>query len=171
MVCSRTTRKLWSSAGQGLASAQYHLGKIFHDGKLGVEQNKSRAVELWESATAQGNTDAQCDLGVLYFTGEMVPKDQARAMELLKKASSKGDADAQYNLGVIYHQGDLDQRDESKAAEFWSLAAAQGHTRAKSDLNAHYGDSGKRTSRTSREPTEFEKRLAEAQFEMGKILH
>ncbi len=49
-----------------------------------------------------GNTDAQNDLGVLYYNGEGVAKDLAKAAEWYRKAAEKKHVRAKYNLGILY---------------------------------------------------------------------
>ena len=53
-------------------------------------------------AADQGNAKAQSNLGVMYYIGEGVPKDDTQAVYWYKKAADQGLADAQYNLGFMY---------------------------------------------------------------------
>lgn len=55
-------------------------------------------MEWFKKAADQGNVDAQNNLGVMYYTGEGVPKDMAKAREWLRKAAAQGNADAKANL-------------------------------------------------------------------------
>ncbi len=45
--------------------SQDKLGNMFHNGR-GVDQNYSKALELYRKATEQGHADAQDNLGYIY---------------------------------------------------------------------------------------------------------
>ncbi len=81
-----------------------------------------------------GNTDAQNDLGVLYYNGEGVAKDLAKAAEWYRKAAEKKHVRAQYNLGILY----LDKEDFVSAAYWFGKAAEQGHAKALTNLGTLY---------------------------------
>lgn len=81
-----------------------------------------------------GNTDAQNDLGVLYYNGEGVAKDLAKAAEWYRKAAEKKHVRAQYNLGILY----LDKEDFVSAAYWFGMAAEQGHAKALTNLGTLY---------------------------------
>src|SRR5690242_20135668 len=53
----------------------------------------------------QGNAAAQHSLGIIYYTGQGVPKDHAEAVKWLRKAADQSYADAPYNVGVLYEKG------------------------------------------------------------------
>ena len=58
-------------------AAQYSLGKIYTEQKQLSEQNKS--VYWYEKAAKQGDLESQNNLGIIYFSGEIVPKDDIKA--------------------------------------------------------------------------------------------
>ena len=56
----------------------------------------------------QGTTsdaDSEAELGLRYYNGEDVTKDQAEAVKWWRKAAEQNPPDAQYNLGVCYAKG------------------------------------------------------------------
>jgi len=53
----------------------------------------------------QGNSDAQANLGVMYYNGDGVKQDYKEAVKWSRKAAEQGDANAQGNLGAMYHKG------------------------------------------------------------------
>ena len=57
------------------------------------------SLGVLEAAVAQGNAEAQCWLGTMYFTGEGVPKDLQHAAQLYTAAADQGHAKAQCRLG------------------------------------------------------------------------
>ena len=60
------------------------------------------AVRIWTPLAAQGDVDAEYNLGVLYDEGRGVPHNPAVAEQLFRKAAGRGMAPAMNNLGVLY---------------------------------------------------------------------
>jgi TPR repeat protein len=85
-----------------------------------------------------GDASAQLKLGLMYDSGEGVPKDTAKANEWLQKAAAQGNANAQYFLGVGYLSGEGMPKDAAKAFEWLQKAAAQEHTFAQNNLGLMY---------------------------------
>tara|TARA_Y100001960_G_C14697571_1_gene839816 strand:+ start:766 stop:1431 length:666 start_codon:yes stop_codon:yes gene_type:complete len=99
-----------------------------------------------------GDAKAQTNLGVMYFTGQAISKDEsgkilntdaAKAAAWFHRAALQGNADAQYNLGLMYYfgQGGL-TKDSTKAVDFFRKAALQGNADAQNNLGAmyHFGE-------------------------------
>jgi TPR repeat protein len=59
-----------------------------------LPQSYERAAELYEQAAAKGYTNAQYNLGALYYRGLGVPKDVARGIALIKQAAAGGSKEA-----------------------------------------------------------------------------
>jgi len=53
----------------------------------------------------QGDAKAQADLGVMYATGEGVPRDLVEAVAWYRQAADQGWAEAQNALGSMYATG------------------------------------------------------------------
>jgi hypothetical protein len=84
--------------------------------------------------SAQGDADAQWQMGVRYHNGEGVPRDDVQAMQWFVRAADQGHVTAQATLGAYYWAGRGVPQDLSKAY-FWSaLALAQGDENSKSRL-------------------------------------
>ena len=60
------------------------------------------AVRIWTPLAAQGDVDAEYNLGVLYDEGAGVPHNPVVAEQLFRKAAARGMAPAMNNLGVLY---------------------------------------------------------------------
>jgi putative methionine-R-sulfoxide reductase with GAF domain len=83
---------------------------------------------------ANGDADAQWQMGVRYHNGENVPRDDAQAMQWFQRAAEQGNVAAQRALGAYYFAGRGVPTDFSKAY-FWSaIAGAQGDEMSKSRL-------------------------------------
>ena len=90
----------------------------------------SATVQSLRTQAAQGDRQAQLNLGVLHDFGRGVPQDYAEARQWYVKAAAQGDAGAQFNLGVLYDLGHGVPRDNVRAYMWFSLAGANGHKQA-----------------------------------------
>ncbi len=82
-------------------------------------------VEKWAE---QGLADAQFFLGLMYASGQGVPKDAQQAVVWNRKAAEQGHVSAQYNLGLMYALGREGVPKDDQLAYFWFLlASAQGN--------------------------------------------
>jgi TPR repeat protein len=82
-------------------------------------------LQTKQTQAAQGNAEAQRNLGVMYRDGQGVPQDYAIARQWFEKAAAQGDAKAQYNLAGLYYNGNGGSQDYVRAHMWWSLAAAR----------------------------------------------
>ena len=76
---------------------------------------------------------AQFNLGIMYGSGQGVPRDEDKARVWMQKAADLGDAGAQYNIGMRHHRASLDGLPEAapesriQAYKWLQLSAAQGY--------------------------------------------
>jgi hypothetical protein len=95
---------------------------------------QARSLPDLRKLAAQGDADAQWQVGVRYHNGEGVPHDDVQAMQWFLRAAEQGHVTAQATLGAYYWAGRGVPQDLSKAY-FWSaLALAQGDENSKSRL-------------------------------------
>src|ERR1035441_3273195 len=77
---SEADRKLLANvrafAEKGDAQCQYELGCAFSFGDFGVVKDYVEAVKWYRKAAAQNLAAAQYNLGVCYYSGEGVAKDE-----------------------------------------------------------------------------------------------
>jgi uncharacterized protein len=85
-------------------------------------------VEWLKIRAAQGNAEAQSNLGIRYANGQGVPQDYAEAHKWFSLAAAQGDARAQSNLGVMYHEGQGVPQDYTEALK-GSVANFLDHTK------------------------------------------
>lgn len=93
------------------------------------------AYKLLKPLADQGDTKAQNHLGVHYFLGLGVAKDQRKAVEWYEKAAKQGDPDAQRNLGDMYMNGHGVQKDDFKAYMWYFAAVQQGNESAQARID------------------------------------
>src|SRR6476661_4860970 len=99
------------------------LAGDFEDGmQFVLAKDYAKAVESFKKAAAQGNADAQFNLGVLYSRGRGVTQDYEQAANWFRKAAEQGDVPAQSMLGFIYLKGQGVRQDYQQAM-FWYLRA------------------------------------------------
>jgi uncharacterized protein len=81
-------------AEKGDAEAQYNIGWMYLNG-YGLAMNDSLALEWWQRASDQGNTDASFSIAMLYSLGEgQVKKDMGKAIDYYLLAVRAGHEDA-----------------------------------------------------------------------------
>jgi len=81
------------------------------------------SFKQFQSLAAQGNAEAQNNLGQLYASGRGVPQDYSQARQWYEKASAQGHALAQNNLAELYYAGLGVPQDDVRAYMWVSLAA------------------------------------------------
>jgi len=84
-----------------------------------------------QKAAAQGNANAQNNLGLMYANGRGVKQDYAQAFAWYQKAAAQGHAIAQFNLGNNYYAGRGVKQDYAQA---FAKAVAQGDAGAQKVL-------------------------------------
>ena len=104
---------------------QVKLGERYRDGKDGVEKDYAKALQCFEKAAAQGDSEGIYQLGRCHWYGWGVKKDLGKANELFLKAAEQGYAKAQCVVGKGYYYGQDVKKDYSKAFQWFEKAAAQ----------------------------------------------
>ena len=72
-----------------------------HDNGKGVEQDSTRAMELYEKGCEGGNAVGCANLGWMYYRGRGLAPDRSRARALLEKACALGNQWGCDRLGEI----------------------------------------------------------------------
>ena len=98
----------------------------------------SATVQSLRTQAAQGDRQAQLNLGVLHDFGRGVPQDYARSRQWYAQAAAQGDARAQLNLGELYDLGRGVPQDYAEARQWYVKAAAQGDAGAQFNLGVLY---------------------------------
>jgi uncharacterized protein len=118
-------------ASHGDAEAQFSLGVRF--AREGAAQDYAQAAHWYLKAADQSHSLAQFNLGIMYASGQGMPRDEVKSMVWMQKAADAGDAGAQYNIGLRHHRASLDGLPEAApesrilAYKWLQLAAAQGY--------------------------------------------
>jgi TPR repeat protein len=139
------------AAQQGVAAAQWKLGRMYADGD-GVDKDNLRAFEYFRRIVSEHADEtpgtprglmvanAFVALGHFYLDGipeSPVQSDARRARDMFWYAASYfADPDAQYQLGRLYRHGKGTTKDTVQAARWFRLAATKGHRHAQAVLGA-----------------------------------
>lgn len=93
-----------------------------------------KAIQQAKALAAQGDVNAQVNLGAMFYAGQNVPQDYAQAIQWFRKAADQGDSNAQVNLGNMYYSGQGVPHDYSQAMIWYNIAKASGSTNADKNL-------------------------------------
>ena len=96
------------------------------------------ALRLGRPMADQGASRAQLLLGLMYFNGHGVQRNDPEAMKWYRRAADQGDADAQLKIGDMYFEGRAVAQDYSAAARWYLFAADHGNATAQYDLGISY---------------------------------
>jgi len=116
-------------AANGDPIAQWHLGKMYFEGKT-VEQDYVAALTLLRASAETGNLNAQGLVGVAYELGLGVPIDFDEAEKWLLRAAKQGSDAAAYFLGKLYMEGKGIDGSPQNAALWMERSAVLGNSGA-----------------------------------------
>ena len=105
----------------------------------GIEQEEFDEYEYGKEimrAAEQGDSEAQCNLGNMYYWGAGVEQDYEEAVKWYRKAVEQSNNEAQRNLGFMYEYGYGVMKDNNQAIIWYVKAAEQGN----SDAQCRLGD-------------------------------
>ena len=102
------------------------------------EGRYAEALDLYKQLADKGSPAYQVKLGIMFESGQGVPRDSITAVYWFRKAAEQGLADAQYFLGSMCLEGRGLKRDDSQAFRWFHIAAEQGHTDAQFELGRMY---------------------------------
>lgn len=130
-----------SSAEQHNACGQMILGHMYLYGENGLTKDIDRGAALYQGAAEQGYPEALTSLGLLYQSGEGIPRDIPAAIRHFRRAADQGYAPAQYLLGALYaSNADGAPRDLNLAVQYFRSAAVQNYPSAQAALGWAYAD-------------------------------
>ena len=101
-------------------------GKLddYQDAVSAIEaKDYTRAANILKFLAAEGNSDAQWRLAVMYQNGQGVPQDYKEAVKWNRLAAAQGNAFVHYNLAQMYESGQGTPQNFVQAHKWFSLAA------------------------------------------------
>lgn len=125
---------------QVVASLEKYNAQHLYD--LGIEyfnsQNYENAIECYSKAAELGLSEAQNELGNMYYYGWGVERDFSKAFNYYRNAAKAGYVDAQNSLGECYLLGKGIDRDNEEAIKWIKKAAEQGNVSAQNSMGEFY---------------------------------
>lgn len=104
------------------AGAFYELGCIYSEGEFGCQQDRGKALDLWQKAGDLGFSMGYHNLGNAYYSGRGVEGDNKKARHYYELAAMAGNANARFNLGHMEEaRGNYD-----RALKHYMLAVGDG---------------------------------------------
>ena len=118
---------------KSLAEFYYSRGE-----KAYILHHFEEAVNFFQKAAEMGLATGQLSLGVCYYNGNGIKKDDSEAVKWIRRAAEQDHREAQYKLGLCYLLGAGVTRQEKEAVYWLQKAAEQGHGEAMSALSDYY---------------------------------
>lgn len=94
-----------------------------------------QALRLFHQAAEHKDPYSLFELGYMYDTGEVVPKDPTKAFSYFQEASTLGNSNAQYRMGLMFLHGSFGFEDWLSAKYWFHEAAKKGNEKAKEKLD------------------------------------
>lgn len=86
----------------------------------------------------QGDAEAQYNLAILYYNGNVVSQSYEEAVKWYRKSAEQGYAKAQNNLGICYIFGKGVPQSDTEGVKWVSMSAKQGNAIAQCNLGYYY---------------------------------
>ena len=120
-------------------STQMSAEEMFNKGWSYDQAKDYRNAFIWyKKAAEQGNPEAQCNLGNMYYLGQGIAQNYTEAFKWYKKAAEQGNAKAQNSLGNKYYLGEGIAQNYTEAFKWYKKAAEQGNAEAQNALGMMY---------------------------------
>lgn len=129
--------------------------------------NPKSGMQKFLEASAQGSSDADCEIGVLYFRGSGVDKSNNEALYWFERAAQGGNVTAMSLAGVQYYSGLGIAVNYAKAAQWLPRPAEAGYVGAQYYLALMYRD-GQGVSRDSKKAFDLLTKITGSNNEMLK---
>jgi len=155
----------------------FRLGVLYKYGHGKIEENVEIAENYFKLALkhilvsiAEGDPEAQCDLGYMYSFGCGLAQCKTEAAKYYKLAADSGLARAQHNLAHMYDTGDGIVKDQSMAINYYKMAADRGDISAQYNLGYMYDATGQESDAIKFYEMAAGQGFCNAQFNLGELL-
>jgi TPR repeat protein len=146
--------------------------KNFNQAKEYTEKGREKeAFKHYKIAAELGLEHAQFHLGVVYYQGRGVAKDEKEAIKWFCKAAEQGRAFAQLHLGKMYYNGQGVAQNDNEAFKWIKKAAEQGLAEAQTNLGMMYLSREGVTKDENEAAKWFRKAVAQGDPEAQRNLH
>ncbi|MFQ5716426.1 MAG: tetratricopeptide repeat protein, partial [Nitrospinales bacterium] len=122
---SSLSRRGMDYLADGQAGSAEQVTYRADDGQLKTVSYKD--ISRWSREAKQGRPDAQYNLGVLYFKGIGMDRDNREALKWFRKAAEQGYPHGQGFLGLMYENGWGVSQDYEQSVKWYKEAAEHGN--------------------------------------------
>ncbi len=129
----------------------------------GFGQEESFDASALQQLAERGHADSQYELGLRYYEGKGLPKDETKAAEWFKKAAEQQNLSAMNAYGHVLEFGQGVTKDEKLAVEWYQKAAKYGSAQAQQNLAECY-EEGKGVEKNAAEALKWIKMAASQDF-------
>jgi TPR repeat protein len=127
----------------------------------------NKVAGLYRKAQA-GNSDAQVDVGLAYYSGQGAPQDYAEALKWFRKAADAGNPWGMNNVGSMYEDGYGGlQRDAAQAVAWYRKGVDAGNARSMTLLGLMY-EYGRGVTKNETLAVQWYRRAADAGDDVGQ---
>lgn len=163
------------AANQGHAAALYEHGKLLID-RVDGEEYVSMGVNNIFRAANEGNSDANADVGHIYYHGAHdQPQDFVEARKHFEIAAAEDHPSALTMLGVMYLRGEGGPANPLAAFEYTKKSAEAGYPTGQMNIFVHYWN-GEIVEKDLTKALDWlikaaDQDLPEALFNLAKLIH
>ncbi len=125
------------AAAQGNVDSLSNVAYGYEHG-FGVDANGAKAIEFYTRAVDAGLPTAGYQIGVMHYSGEVVPKDFAKAAEYFKRGAAQEHAKSEFFLSHLYYHGEGVETDFDAYEDYRRRSARHGYIRAQLELGEYY---------------------------------
>ncbi len=111
--CSEALSLYERAASRGSVEAEFHIGRMYYDGKCSG-QKLSESARYLQKAADKGFPEAQRFFGLLCYNGEGTARDKVRACMYLILSASQGNSEAQRLLRLVSSQMTREEFDSAQ---------------------------------------------------------
>ncbi len=98
----------------------------------------AKSLRELKALAEKGDAVSQFKVGLIYYSGQGVPRDYLEALNWFRKAALQNNPLAQYNVGYMYEKGEGTPQDYVEAAKSYRQAAERGNQLAQYNLGYMY---------------------------------
>jgi len=116
------------------------LSGYLHQGSHNQTSGSTGELQRFENAAAKGDAVAMNNLGLIYFEGRNVARNEKLARQWFEKAAAAGNTSAMNNLGLTYEHPDTpgENPDYQQARSWFEKAVSAGDASAMFHLGVMY---------------------------------
>jgi len=125
--CHAQNTSASNTADSSITSAPSKALSLYEQGMERYRKgDRKKAMELFNSALKQGDSDGDAGIGLLHETGEVTARNLKEALRSYERAILHGSKWGKYNLAILYIEGIAVPRDLGKYFKLMTEAANDG---------------------------------------------